>query len=330
MRHLGKTPSFLDPLGRRLPYSIAEVAYRPLGGVEQWVMIRGENVQNPPLVMLHGGPGMSETAFFRRFNAALEKHFTVVYWDQRGTGKSFDRRIPVETMTLEQFLTDLDELIDVLHLRLGKRKVVLFGHSWGSALGVLYAAHHPEKVSAYAGSGQIGDWPAAERGSYAIALAEAEERHDLKALAGLRAIGPPPYDSSRLFTERTWLSRLDGEMSPGALWKIGGAFLGGAETSIIDLPNLARGYRFSLDAMWGEVSQLNLLEVVPELKVPVFFLLGRHDHFVPPRTSVAYLEKLKAPSKQLVWFEDSRHEPFVDEPERFNAAMLDLVRPAAA
>ena len=145
-------------------------------------MIRGESLANPPLIMLHGGPGLSETGFFRHFNAPLEKSFTVVYWDQRGAGKSFDRNIPRSSMTVEQFIADLDELVDAVRKRLGKTKVAIFGHSWGSALGVLYAARFPEKVAAYVGSGQIGDWPAGESASYAFALAEAQRRGNRRAV----------------------------------------------------------------------------------------------------------------------------------------------------
>ena len=140
-----------------------------LGGVEQWVLIRGEDVANPPLIVLHGGPGMSEMGFFRRFNAPLERQFTVVHWDQRGTRKSFDRDIPRSSMTLEQFVADLDELVDIVRRRFGKEKVAILGHSWGSALGAIYAARCPEKVSVYVGAAQIGDWSAAESLSYAFA-----------------------------------------------------------------------------------------------------------------------------------------------------------------
>jgi pimeloyl-ACP methyl ester carboxylesterase len=94
MKHLGKTPPFQGPHGELVPGSIAETNYLRLGGIDQWVMMRGENLTNPPLILLHGGPGMTEMRFFRHFNAALEKSFTVVNWDQRGAGKSFDRKIP--------------------------------------------------------------------------------------------------------------------------------------------------------------------------------------------------------------------------------------------
>jgi pimeloyl-ACP methyl ester carboxylesterase len=329
MKHLGSTPPFLGVTGEPLRDSIAEVSYRRLGGLDQWVMIRGESVVNPPLIMLHGGPGLSETALFRHFNAALEKHFTVVYWDQRGAGKSFARTIPDATMTVEQFLSDLDELVGAVRVRLGHGKVTIFGHSWGSVLGALYAARHPDKVAAYAGGAQIGDWPAAEAGSYAYAVATAERLGNEKVLRKLRAIGPPPYSAKAVFTERTCVQRLDGQLSPRTLISMARLAVGGPEASLLDVPNTVRGFRWTLDVMWPEVSTLNLLELVPVLRVPVLIFLGRRDHWVPAATTLAYFDALTAPSKQLLWFEQSGHEMFMDEPEKFNRAMIELVRPRA-
>ena len=329
MKHLGKTLPFRGPDGENLPGSIAEVNYLELGGVDQWMMIRGENVTNPPLILLHGGPGFTEMRLFRHFNAPLEKFFTVVNWDQRGAGKSFDRNIPKSSMTVEQFVADLDELVDTVRKRLGKGKVTIYGHSWGSALGVLYAARFPGKVAAYVGSGQIGDWAAGEVASYAVVLAELDRRNNRKAVKELRAIGAPPHTAERLWVQRKWLDRVAGHPGGMSLWKLGRIVLGGPESSIFDLPNIQRGFRFSLDAMWTEASALNLEETVPSLQMPVFFFLGRRDHQVPADTSAAYFEVLTAPSKRLVWFEESGHEPFVDEPSKFNAAMIELVRPVA-
>jgi pimeloyl-ACP methyl ester carboxylesterase len=328
MRHPGRTPPFRRADGEIVAGSVAEVAYRRLGGAEQWVMIRGESVANPPLIMLHGGPGWSETGLFRYFNAPLEKNFTVIYWDQRGAGKSSDRTIARSSMTVERFICDLDQLVDAVRERLGADRVAIFGHSWGSVLGVLYAARFPEKVMAYVGSGQIGDWAAAESASYAFALSEAQHRGNRRAVRKLRAIGSPPYPAKAVFTERTWVVRLEGGMRPRAVWKMGRAVLASRESSIVELPSVMRAFRSCMDAMWPEVSRLNLIELVPALQMPVFFFLGRNDHFVPPATSVAYFDALNAPSKRLVWFERSCHEPFVDEPERFNTAMVELVRPS--
>jgi pimeloyl-ACP methyl ester carboxylesterase len=329
MKHLGKTRPFRGRDGKVVRGSIAEVSYLRLGGVDQWVMIRGESLSNPPLILLHGGPGFSETHFFRRFNAPLEKMFTVVYWDQRGSGKSFDRKISRSSMTVEQFIADLDDLVRAVGERVGGQQVVIFGHSWGSALGVLYAARFPDKVAAYVGSGQVGDTAAGEAASYVLALGEAERLNNRPAVDRLRAIGPPPYTVASLFRERSWVNRLQGQTNAKAAWDLGRLFLRGPELSILDLPNLARGFRFTLNAMLAETSTVNLMKLVPALQMPVFFFLGRRDRWVPPETSVAYFNMLTAPLKLLVWFEESGHEPFVDEADKFNATMADLVRPLA-
>jgi pimeloyl-ACP methyl ester carboxylesterase len=147
-------------------------------------------------------------------------------------------------------------------------------------------------------------------------------------LKKLRAIGPPPHTAERLWTQRMTLSGLEGGMRPRALSKLGRAVLSSQESSLLDLPSTIRGFRFSLGAMWTEVSRLNLIELVPALQMPAFFFLGRNDHWVPAETSVAYIDVLTAPSKRLVWFDESGHEPFVDEPAKFNALMAELVRPA--
>ena len=327
MRHLGTTPPFRGAGGEPLPGSIADVAYMRIGGVDQWVMIRGEDITNPPLIMLHGGPGLGETGLFRHYNAPLERVFTVVYWDQRGAGKSADASIPNASMTLEQLLSDLNDLVDIVCKRLNKTKVVLFGHSWGSALGVLYAARYPRKVAAYVGSGQIGDWPAAETGSYEYALAEARRRGKRKAERQLLAIGAPPYSAKDVFTERTWLWRLDGGLRVRSLLDLARTFFSAKESSLLEAPSTWRAFRSTFGVMWSEVSKIDLNQLAPALDLPVFFFLGANDHWVPPETSVTYFEKLTAPSKKLVWFEKSGHEPFVDEPEKFNALMAELVRP---
>ena len=87
MKHLGRTPPFRGPDGEILPGSLAEISYLRLGWLDQWVMIRGETLANPILIPLHGGQGFPEIRLFRTFNAALEQHYTVVYWMQRGTSK---------------------------------------------------------------------------------------------------------------------------------------------------------------------------------------------------------------------------------------------------
>jgi len=328
MHSRGTTPPFRGPDGQILAGSIAEIVYLRLGGLDQWVMIRGRSLTNPILILLHGGPGFPEMRLFRTFNAPLEHHYTVVYWEQRGTDKSYNRNIPPSSMTVEQFLADLDELIDIVCGHFKKDKIVLYGHSWGSALGVLYASRFPHKVAAYVGTGQIGDWLASERSSYEFVLAEAERRNHHRALKELRAIGNPPHTFDKMMIQRKWLMGFTGIVRGMSMWRFSRILIGGPESSIIDLPNILSGCLWSPKLMWADISSLDLTQTVPALQMPVFFFIGRHDHVVAAETSVAYFEMLSAPSKQFVWFEESAHEPAVEEADKFNAAMIDLVLPA--
>lgn len=321
-----KTAPFLTANGEAAPGSVAEGRYLRLGGVDQWVLIRGANVDNPLLIVLHGGPGFSDTAFFRYHTPELEQTFTMLYWDQRGAGRSYAPTLARSSMTVAQFIADLDELVELARARFGKHVVTLLGHSWGSALGVLYAARFPEKVALYVGVAQVGDWAASEVASYEQALANAERAGKRSVLKKLRELGPPPHSVDGVFTERTCAQRVSGGLSPKVLWNTFRMVVATREASLFDLPETLRAFRFSMECMWPEVSRLNLLEAAPSLAVPVVFMLGRRDPWIPPAISVAYFEALRAPSKTLVWFEESGHEPFVDEPRKFVDVMREVPR----
>jgi pimeloyl-ACP methyl ester carboxylesterase len=313
--------------------SIAEARFLTIGGVKQWVMIRSHDmIQNPILVMLHGGPGISETALWRFYNSSdLEKHFVVVYWDQRGSGKSYDKNnLPSkESMTVDQFTADLDQVVDYCCKRCNQhsQKVALFGHSWGSVLGPLYAKRYPDKVLAYIGCGQIGDWAASEQLTYTYVLQEAERRHLHRAVRDLKRIGPPPHDCQALCTQRNWLAHLDGDTSVCAILQLMRVHVSVPETSLSDLFCFYDILKFSISAMWSGVTKINLMEAVPRLDMPTFFLLGKQDHCVPNEISLEFISHLVAPSKQVIWFEFSEHLAFVDEAQKFNETMITKVRP---
>ena len=143
------TPSFVDSNGEMLPNSIAEERKVVLGGVEQHILLRGRDKTAPLLVFVHGGPGLSTTAFLRTNNAVLEEDFLMVYWDQRGTLNSFDEELDPADMTIGRMTADLGELIDYLLAEFNQEQVILVGHSWGTILALEHAAARPETVAAY-------------------------------------------------------------------------------------------------------------------------------------------------------------------------------------
>ena len=185
------TPEFRDAAGKILPGSVARMEYVELGGFRQWICVRGESVDRPLLLILHGGPGDAEVLPFRRYDAGLEKDFIVVNWDQRGAGKSYSPSIPADSMTIEQILSDAHELVGYLKKSFGKEKIYLLGHSWGTLLGALLASRYPEDFHAYIGMGQWVSMGDNERLCYEFTLSEAQRRGDRKAIALLERIGTP-------------------------------------------------------------------------------------------------------------------------------------------
>lgn len=320
------TRPFTDAEGRVLPGSVATMEKVRLGGIDQAVWFRGRDVRAPALVLLHGGPGASESALFRHYDAALEDHFLVVYWEQRGTGRSYGAAAP-ESMTIAQLLDDLDALVDTVRARFGRARVVVLGHSWGTVLGTIYAHRHPAKVAAYVGVAQIADFARGERISLEWALRQAERRGEGRATRELRAMVPRPRTVKEELTLGRWVERFGGS-SRVSMRSLLGAALSTDEASIIDLILFGLGNRFSLEALRPEYSRIDLTRL-RRFEVPVVFMLGRHDWHVPSVLAAEYFEMIEAPARELVWFERSAHNPPFEEPEAFTRAMVERVLPIA-
>lgn len=321
------TRPFTDAEGRVVPGSIATMETLPIGGISQSVWFRGVDTRNPAVILLHGGPGVSESALFRHYDAALEKHFLMVYWEQRGTGRSYHSDIPRDSMTLAQFERDLDELVDLVRRRFGQDKVILLAHSWGTELGTIYAYQHPEKVAAYVGIGQVANFADDERVSYQWALDQAIERDNRRAIAQLRAMGPGPKSVDDELNLGEWVEKFGGSLRQGlSTGKLIWAALSTDEVDLSDLVRFGRGNRFSLESLRPEYSKLDLTRY-RRFQVPIVFLLGRHDWHVPSILAEQYFNIIDAPCKRLIWFEQSAHNPPFEEPERFIRVMVDEALP---
>jgi pimeloyl-ACP methyl ester carboxylesterase len=323
----GTTPPFLDPSGQPLAGSIAEFRTVSFGGLEQRLLIRGRSTRNPVLLVLHGGPGFPEYALFRRHNAALEDHYVVVHWEQRGAGRSFSESLSASDLTIDQFRSDLHELVLDLKEEFGQEKIFLLGHSWGSILGALYAHDHPENVIAYVGLGQVSWAIEGEDRSYDFVEREAKTRGDQSALETLKRIGRPPYSISEIIEQRELVTRFGGAIRSGdtpvsLVWDM----LSEPEFTWLDAYFNVRGSLLSLDSLLEPLLQVNLMADANRFEVPVFFALGRHDHQVPSDLAAEYFARLVAPAKRLIWFENSAHTPSLEEPELFNRMMIEDVR----
>jgi pimeloyl-ACP methyl ester carboxylesterase len=309
------------------PVPIRRCEYVAVDGAELFLMTRGADRRAPVLLWLHGGPGGAERPLFRYFNSELEDHFVVGYWDQRGAGRSFDPEADPQSLTIARHLADLDVVVDHLRQSLGRDKLVLIGHSWGSALGLLYAQAHPDKVSAFIGVAPVVATRTGQAAQYDFVLAEASRRKDDDTLVRLQAIGPPPHHTAAQVLAMEQLAERYGGVfhtPPHKVWLLVHGVLGGLVTPW-EVPRFIRANTVSLEAMNKELLGLDLARSVPSIEVPVFFFLGRHDRHAEATQAATYCAALRAPVKRLIWFENSAHNVPFEEPELFNATVVRVL-----
>ena len=289
-----------------------------LGGVEQWISLRSDNPDNPILLFLHGGPGTAQIFWSRKSQRSLEKDFIVVNWDQRGAGRSYHSNLDKAEMTIPRFVTDCEELIEYLLKRFRQERIFLVGHSWGSILGIELAAQRPDLLWAYIGIGQVINMQRGEELSYVFTLEEAKRRDNKKAVRQLEAIGYPPYKNLRdAGVQRDWLSKFNGATYTGSLMGKMLENISPRDLRFGDIIKFIRGAIFSLSCLEDEQMKVDISNEITELQVPVYFCSGRRDYNVPFELVAAYCEKLIAPKKRMVWFEQSAHVPNFEEPDKF-------------
>ena len=185
----GGTPAFLDENNNVVAHSIAEMKYVNIDGTRQFVLVRGVNKNNPVLLVVHGGPGISMLTHHRNFNAELEQHYTVAYWEQRGVGKSTAEHLPPDSYSVGRFVEDAHQITAFLKTQFNKEKIFILGHSWGSLIGIKTEHKYPNDYIAYIGTGQFGDAWESERLAYQFALEKARDAKDLIAMKNLNQIG---------------------------------------------------------------------------------------------------------------------------------------------
>ncbi|MBA4601092.1 alpha/beta fold hydrolase [Thermoactinomyces mirandus] len=310
---------------KQLEKGTASIETIKLGGIRQTIMIRSRSNHHPILLFLHGGPGLAHIGFMRHYQAELEKHFIVVHWDQRGAGKSFSAKIDPDTMTLEQLVSDTHDLIQFLLKRYKQKKVYLAAHSWGSIIGALFAKKHPSLLHAYIGIGQMTDAEKSELLSYQFLLIHARNNRNFWAVRALNRIGYPPYQRiCNLHVQRRWLSRFSGDIRNGSLCRYLAKGFISSEYTLADWFRWCRGCRFSFNHLMTQLMKVNLFEEIDELKVPVYFCTGRYDFLSPFELQERLLQKIKAPVKDIIWFENSAHYPYLEENSAFLVALLRI------
>ncbi|WP_254063431.1 alpha/beta hydrolase [Rhodanobacter sp. L36] len=307
-----------------------------IGGIDQWLSIRGHDRRNPVLLYLHGGPASPAMPADFTYQSAWEDYFTVVQWDQRGSGKTYAANTEQQMapgMTIAGMTGDAVQVVQYLRTRYAKRKIFILGHSWGTVLGVRLAQLHPEWFYAYIGVGQMVNVRRNEEIGYAFALREAKAHGNAKAVKELEAIAPypgtKPLTLDRIGTRTTWETYFGGltygrdslnyevdaeELSP--------------DYSEAELDAIGKGSLFTLTHLLQPLLDVNF-DNVTHFNCPVIVFAGQHDFTTAHELAEQWFAKIQAPSKHLVLFADSAHMVMQEQPGRFLIHLVNDALPFA-
>jgi len=293
-------------LSGQTPIDTAETV--SIGGIRQYISLKGKDRSMPLLLFLHGGPGRSVMQYADNFTHRLQEHFVVVQWDQRQTGRTRELNTSNTALSLRLFQTDTHSLIDTLLRRFGKQKLYLAGHSWGTSLGFYIAENYPELLYANIAIGPMINQLESERIALAHMQAQALEKGDASAARELSLVHIPFESGEQLYFHRKWLGELSGARK-----------------------NLSKDYVIDWARIWlrtfNEASQRNLLTTLTEIRCPVYFFTGRTDYQTNSSITEKYYLMLQAPKKGFFWFERSGHSIPSSEPLRMQSIIIDTILP---
>jgi pimeloyl-ACP methyl ester carboxylesterase len=319
----GKPTPFVDENGKPLAGSMAEKVFVSINGVEQGMLIMSKDTTHPVLLYLHGG--MPETFLTQKYPTGLEDYFTVVWWEQRGSGLSYHPDNPLEPVTEEQLISDTLALTNTLRNRFGKEKIFLMGHSGGSFIGIQAAARAPELYYAYLGVAQMSNQLKSEQLAYNYMLEQFKENRNSEMVrkleeAPVTMVGGTPaaylalrdeaMHSLGIGTTHTMNSVLNGIFLPSLTFR---------GYTLPEKINLWLGKsRSGVSPLWDVMLSTDLNQKVTELSIPVYFFEGIYDYTCSYTLARGYFDQLKAPIKGFYTFEQSAHSPLFEEPEKMD------------
>jgi pimeloyl-ACP methyl ester carboxylesterase len=294
-----------------------------INGVQQGMFIESQDAANPVLLVLHGGPGMPDHFLTARYPTGLGQLFTVVWWEQRGTGLSYSSDIPPDSMTVDQFVSDTLVVTRYLRSRFQKQQIFLLGHSWGSFIGIQAAAYESELYGAYIGIAQMSHQLESEILAYEFMLERFKQQGETKMVQRLERAPVTPEGG----TPKEYLALRDKAMHTlgiGTTHEMKSVIIGIFIPSLLvreytfrEKVNLWCGRSFSRKfGLWEKILHTDLTAVVAALQMPTYFFHGRHDYTCSYDLARQYFRKLDAPVKGFYTFENSAHSPVLEEAEK--------------
>ena len=296
------TPPITDGNGEPPPNSISTLEKVTLNGSEQWITIRGQDVDKPILLNLGmGGPGGGGFATRSLFEP-LEKDFVVVSWDEPGTGKSYNA-VPFSELNKGRFVEDAHALTLYLRERFHQEKIYVYGVSWTSILGVWLVQEYPELYYAYIGNGQMVNIIRDDVMGYELALSYSVERGDAKMVETLQRNGPPPYTGEDMLDQYVaYLDVLNDYMhSPHYTVIVPIVPFIAPEYGLVVKINHTRGLIRSFEVVYPQLQDVDFTTQAAKLDVPVYIFAGRNDVNAMSSLVEEYFNILEAPYKELIW-----------------------------
>jgi pimeloyl-ACP methyl ester carboxylesterase len=313
------------------PNGIDEASFVRIGGIDQYIRIRGEDRANPVILFVHGGPGISMMGLTPVFRS-WEKSFTVVQWDQRGAGKTYGRNGEAEatSMTIARMTEDGIEVADYLRRHLHKNRIIVLGHSWGTVLALGMVRQRPDLFAAYVGTGQLVNKQENEAVSFQMVLHQAEEAHDARAVEELKAAGPPPYKTFQdLLVERKWMQAFDIPSEKDLFSHFVPMVAFAPDYSLWDCYDQLASASFSQGVLYEPLNPFDARKLGLDFAVPFFVFEGESDDNTPAALSQRYLDEVRAPVKRFVLIPHAGHDAVLTDSGVFLDGLVRYVRPAA-
>jgi pimeloyl-ACP methyl ester carboxylesterase len=321
----GRPTPFLDDNGKPLPRSISEKIRVTINGVEQGMFIKGKDSSNPVLLYLHGG--MPDYFLTEHYPTGLDEYFTVVWWEQRGSGLSFGSDIPAESVNPEQLVSDTLAVTNYVRGRFGQEKIYLMGHSGGTFIGIQAAARAPDLYRAYIGVAQMSNQLESEKLAYAYMLQRYKDDGNAKMVRKLEkapVTDSVPLPASYQAVRDVAMHSLGIGTTHDMKSIVTGLLLRSFENREYTLGEkigMWRGKIFSGSRLWNTQLSTDLTKKVTRLEVPVYFFHGVWDYTVSYPLAKSYYEQLDAPLKGFYTFTESAHSPLFEEPKRMREIM---------
>ena len=274
-----------------------------IGGIKQWISIKGADEKNPVLLFLHGGPGNSVMGYDEKFTKNLQKHFLVIQWDQRDVERTAKLNLSDKPLTVQLMEDDAVELINYLRKRFSQNKIYLVGHSWGGFLGLKIANDHPELLEAYFAVCPMIWQEESERLSLAWAKNRAKEKGNKIEIEELNKVNVPFKTVDDAYYHRKWIVTEMGSKPA------------------------TREFVERWSQKWLpitlEASGVNFFEEAPEIKCPIYFLIGDRDYQTNFKLTEDYFKMVKAEKKELFWFTNTGHNIPTSRSAKFQQTIID-------